>query len=170
MARRHTRFVRPPARSMVWAGIDVANLVVGANASVIVASLGASILALRPFTIVRTRYLLTFSSDQTAALERPRAAIGEIVVTDKAAAAGIASVPAPITEIDGDWFFWQAMSHDFIFISGVGTDSQGANQYTVDSKAMRKVSIDEDVVTVIQETGVFGCEVSVLGRQLLKLH
>ncbi len=172
MARRFTRgrFVRPAPRTSLWIGIDISVTVVAANASVLLASLNANALALRPFTIIRSRMLVTFSSDQTAASEQPRAALGGIVADDKAVALGITAVPAPLNEVDGDWYYWQGLAHDFVFVSGVGVDAQGANQYIVDSKAMRKVSIDEDMAIVIQETGVFGCEVSILGRQLIKLH
>ncbi len=167
---RHSRLGRPAPRTSVWAGFDLTVQVIAANASVLLFTWNAAALALRPFTIVRTHLLIGWSSDQTAASETPAGVIGGMVVSDKAAAAGIASVPSPITEASEDWFFYQPVMHDFVFISGVGTNSDGNNQYMVDSKAMRKVGIAEDLAIVVQETGVFGATVSIIGRMLLKLH
>ena len=170
MARRRVqRFVRPPARSMIWLSIDTSTTVIASNASVLLTTLNAGALALRPFTIVRTRAVVSWSSDQFAATEFPRGVYGRMVVTDKAASVGIGSVPAPITETDSAWMVYQPLMDDFIFLTSAGF-KQGVQQYTIDSKAMRKVGNDEDVVGVVQETGVQGAQISVLGRFLVKLH
>ena len=55
MARRRTRFIRPAPRSNVWIGLNVAPVAIAAASDVTVATFNAAALALRPFTIVRTR-------------------------------------------------------------------------------------------------------------------
>ncbi len=67
---------------------------------------------LTPSTIVRVRGELYTQSDQVAAAERPFGATGFAVVSEQAGVAGVASLPAPITDESSDlwfvWFPWQA--------------------------------------------------------------
>ena len=65
--------------------------------------LNAAALALRPFTVVRTRANLIIRSDQQAASELFEVAYGETVVSEQASAAGVVSVPTPVTEDASDW-------------------------------------------------------------------
>jgi len=58
-------------------------------------------------TIVRTRGTMSVITDQAAAGEDQIGALGMIRVTDRAIAAGIASIPGPMTDGDDDgWFLW----------------------------------------------------------------
>ncbi len=150
MARR-TRFVRPPARTKMWIGAGVGSTTVASAVKALISSLSAGALLLRPFTILRTRMEILYFSDQVATSENPHGSYGRIVVTETAAALGITALPNP-SGISGDpeasWVVWQALASRFQFNTGVGVEAQGGMRYTIDSKSMRKVGPDDDLVTL----------------------
>ncbi len=141
MARRRasTRFHRPSPRSNVWIGIDVGSSAVAGGTSVLLATLNAAGLLLRLFTIVRTRLRFLVKSDQVATTEEFRGVLGQIVISDQASAAGAASIPAPITESDGDWFTYEPFINRFEDATSVGFIQPSGTFISSDSKAMRKV-------------------------------
>ncbi len=145
---------------------------VAAGTPVLLTSLNAAALALRPFTIVRTYVDLFFSSDQEAADEVQVGAYGQIVVSDQAQAAGVASVPTPITEMGSDWFAYQLMTNQFRFGTAVGFQSQAGSHYAIDSKAMRKVVVGQDVISCVElVSGTSnGADLISICRMLVKLH
>ena len=107
MARRARGcFVRPAPKTKVWIGIAAAEQTLGAGTSTLTSVLNAAALALRPFTILRTRLLLSYMSDQDSTSERPFGAYGEMIVTENASAVGITAIPAPSVDTDGDWYIW----------------------------------------------------------------
>ena len=135
-------------------------------------TLNAAALALRPFTIVRTRFLVSIQSDQVGATEDQVGAMGLAVVSDQATAVGITAIPTPIANMESDlWFVHQLLYSQFTFISGVGIQDGGLQQYEIDSKAMRKVDIGQDVV-VVGERSVAGGGIDVVigGRMLIKVN
>ena len=121
MARRSRGpSVRPPARTMVWFSDRLNLLAVTAGVSTLVTVLNAAVLALRPFTIVRTWIVIYFDSDQAVATEFGQAVYSEQVVTDSASAVGIASLPTPITETEADYFVYQPLFQEFGFGDATG--------------------------------------------------
>ena len=172
MARRRSvaRFVRPPARTTLWIGAGGAIATIVSNSNNFLFTLNAAALALRPFTIIRSRIDVLFQTDQLAVSETPTGALGKVVVTEKAAAAGVASLPAPLAEVDADWFVYQGMSSSFMFASSVGLDGNGGMHYIIDSKAMRKVGNDDQVVTMFEARNAGGAIMNLEGRTLIKLH
>ena len=138
---------------------------------VILFQLNAAALALRPFTIIRTHFEMRILSDQVAATE-DQAAIGGAIVSDQAVAVGITAVPTPITDMASDlWFFHQLMFNSTQILTSVGADSPGSN-YSVDSKAMRKVDIGQDMIIVSEISTDAGAGVDLLfgGRILVKVN
>ncbi len=172
MARRKAfaRFVRPPARTTVWFNHGLGPVTVAGSSASLYSSYNAAALAFRPFTIIRTRLLVHFESDQVAAIEKPSGAFGGIVVKEDAQAIGITAIPTPISDTDAEWAFFQGMTTSFTFITGVGFDADSGSRYIIDSKAMRKVGINETYVTVVENRIAVGSITSVEGRQLIKLH
>ena len=175
MARRtfgaRTRFVRTPGTKL-WIGIDLSTTAVAAGASVLFGLFDAAALALRPFTILRTRAAFHAESDQLAASETPHGAMGMIVVSDQAAAAGVASIPAPLANSDAPFFVWEPWIASVSLATAVGySDPSGVN-ITIDSKAMRKVNNNEDMAVVVQNVadGGIGANVTMVGRMLVNLH
>ena len=170
MARVHRRgFVRPAAKTKIWAGVGVGVVSIG-NVNQLYGVMNAAFLALRPFTILRTRLELVFESDQAAVTERPSGAFGIIVVSSQAVAAGAASCPSPITNIDDDFLVYQGLASPFVFLSSVGFQNGSNTNYVVDSKAMRKVGPNEELVLVTHLRGALGGLLSSEGRMLVQLH
>ena len=172
MARRSTRarFIRPPARTKMWIGSGVGGTVLAGNTLALVSTLSGGALLLRPFTIMRTRMDLLFHSDQQAADETPHGSYGKLVVTDTAAALGVTALPNP-SGINGDpeaaWFVWQAMSSAFLSSTEIGGEGW---HYVIDSKSMRKVGPDDDVVTLVDMQDGAGANLVSNGRMLIQLH
>ncbi len=172
MARNRSRFIRPAPRTSLWIGASVVDTAVAANTEVLLTSLSAAALLLRPFTIIRTRIRIWWSSDQAAASEEPAATYGRIVVKDEAVAIGITAVPQPVSTPEAQWFVYEGMKDSFVFGTAVGFAGAGSavNHYDVDSRAMRKVGINEDLISVVQNATAVGASIRVTGRTLIKLH
>ena len=134
-------------------------------------SLNAQALALRPFTVVRTRGLLVARSDQEAASEYFSIAYGMIVVSDQAVTAGIASVPSPDLESSSDWHVYDRLGADFLLGDATGFGLISVSR-EIDSKAMRKVDIGEDLIAVqeVSSASDGGVILSSFVRVLVKLH
>ena len=160
-------------RETAWFAIPPSsNTLAAASVAVLSGSFNAAALALRPFTIVRTRGILHFRSDQTGALENYQAAFGMAVVYDQAVAIGVTAVPTPDTDRGSDLFFvFEEGYSQFTFISGVGVDPDGGLTFRYDSKAMRKVEVGQDVAITAEATALSaGVTVVDGGRMLIKLH
>ena len=160
-----------PRRQTAWAGRDFVTDVqtLPANSFVIDSSFNAAALAARPFTIVRTVGLLSVRSDQNAAVETVIGALGFGVVSDKQLATGATAVEDPVTQVSSDnWFLYQAFAAEGSASTNVG---QPIQQYVLDSRAMRKVTEDEDFVAVLANASATDGMFFVLNfRLLLKLH
>ncbi len=168
--RRRSRIISQRSnRQPLWLGVIITPLDVAASTDVLLGSLNATALAFRPFTIIRTRLQVMYSSDQITASETPFGVLGQIIVRDSATAAGVASLPDPGTDTDADWFVYQPVMAEFAFTTGVGYRNVD-HQYTVDSKAMRKVGPDDDAGLVFSQNAAVGGTITIVGRQLIKLH
>ncbi len=131
-------------------------------------SLNAAALALRPFTVVRSRGFLHVKSDQTGALEDWNVALGYSIVSDQASAIGITAVPTPLTDMSSDlWFAYQLMFGDE---SNLTDRTRPQRNVTLDSKAARKVDIGQDLVVVVESSSAFGAIVRTGGRMLIKVN
>ena len=172
MARRFRSgrgFVRPAARSMVWIGAGFVTTAIPASSGVLIATLNAAALALRPFTVVRTRLLVHWRSDQQAASEFIQGVVSFQVVTDVASAGGIGNVPNPIAESNSDFFVYQPLISEMRVIGSAAINFTDGN-HIVDSKSMRKVGDSDDVVVVAENRSALGAQLAVEGRFLVKLH
>ncbi len=172
MARRFPSSPRRgPKRLTQWIAIPFGATSVD-NSAVLQLKLNASALLLRPFTVIRTHMEINIISDQTAAAEDYVAALGLCVVSDSASTAGVASVPTPITEADSDlWFVHQWMMNGFDFKDATGFQNGIGQRYVIDSRAMRKVNNDQDIVVVAEgDTAGEGALINSAGRMLVKLH
>ncbi len=142
-----------------------------ASTAAILTTLNAAALALRPFTIVRTRGYWHIHSDQGAATEVQEAAYGRIIVSDQSVAIGVTAIPTPVTDSQSSWYMYERMVAHLDFSSAVGFDADAGHQREVDSKAMRKVEEGQDVISV-WETGPNsdGVAGTFFTRTLIKLH
>jgi len=134
------------------------------------AAVALSAVAVEPFTIIRQRGLLSVASDQIAATEVQIGALGTTIVTLRASAAGVASLPRPQSDPFADWMLLQPFSQVLRFASAVGFESQMVTQYVLDSKAMRKVEspVEQALTILIENVGSTGIEVNLHLRFLVK--
>ncbi len=140
--------------------------------AVLTSSLNAGALALRPFTITRTRLWAHVKSDQAATTEVYGCGLGAAVVSDQASAIGVTAVPTPVTDQDSDLFFlYETFVGELVVSSAIGI-YEGGNGRGVDSRAMRKVEDGSDVVFVLEtmSSPVAGTTFDFAGRMLIKLH
>ncbi len=139
----------PPNRS--WTGsASTAGIAVAGNTKVLIATFVLSNPNIDE-TILRTVGLLAVKSDQTTADEEQIGALGFIIVNDLAVAAGVASIPGPITDRGDDgWFVYVPIAQAFNFESGIGVNPNMSTQYPFDSKAKRKIQEGSQVAVVVE--------------------
>ena len=100
-------------------------------------------------TIRRTVGVIGVSSDQTGGIEQQLGAVGYLVATSTALAAGVASLPGPVTERDDDgWFVWQSV----IRRGDASLTSPVVEIFNYDSKAMRRVEEGYAVAVVAENS------------------
>ncbi len=136
---------RPPTE---WTQLNqTAETAVAGGAKVLVGSFFTD----GPTTVRRTRGLISWVSDQVAAIELPMGAFGLCVVSDDAFAAGAASLPGPFTDAGSElWFV-----HQYVYARNIASTAgieAWPNQYVIDSSAMRKFTEEERIV-VMWESG-----------------
>ncbi len=162
---------RQRRESMWLGGVYTETQLGAASTAALITSLNAAALALRPFTIVRSRGYIHVNSDQQSAAEDWGCVYTEEVVSDQASAIGISAVPTGDTDRGSDLFYvFEEVIGFFAFTTGVAFIEQGKG-WQFDSKAMRKVNDDQDVISVIEtQAGVSSAVVRVATRFLIKLH
>jgi len=158
-------------REMIWLDNTVSQTTLPAASNVVlVATLNAAALLLRPFTIVRTRGVIAAKSDQQGANEDFQVGYGQIVTTDVAAGVGITAIPTPESEAASDWLVYEWIMGSFGFVSGIGIFNP-IMERVIDSKAMRKVDIGDDLCTVVEASAIsLGVVITEFTRTLIKLH
>ncbi len=152
MAIRNRTFISSRRRSpTAWelSFISTGVTTVVANGKTLLSSSAG--LLISNFTIVRTRGILCIGSDQTGATEDQVGAFGVGIVSEQARAAGAASIPGPVSEAIWDgWFVHQFMINRFVNVTGVGVDANFVKTIEIDSKAMRKVDSNDDLVLMVE--------------------
>ena len=90
------------------------------------------------------------------------------MVSDRAFAAGVASIPGPFTDAGWNgWFVWRFFSLALDFDDATGLRMiQHAQE--VDSKAMRKMT-DDEMLVLVAESETAGFSISMPLRILMKL-
>ncbi len=179
MARRVSRFrggaIRVPQRRKTEWGSLISSgewNIAAASSKLLVGSFSSATLApLVPMTLSRVRGVFSHRSDQATADETYAGAVGICVVQDAARAAGVASVPGPVTEVGQDmWLWWMPFVGRFEFGSASGFVLPFVHQI-VDNRAMRKIE-DGNAIVMVIETAAFGQGVSgaFFLRFLFKMH
>jgi len=117
-------------------------------------------------TVVRTRGTMMVITDQAGAGEDQIGALGFIRVTDRAIAAGAASIPGPMTDGDDDgWFLW-------VPVAAMQTvPNAGANNIIdFDSKAQRIVREGQQLAVMFENAGPHGLSVVINLRALSRFR
>ncbi len=92
--------------------------------------------------------MVVLTSDQTGGQETQTGAMGMVVVSDLAIAAGVASIPGPVTDASDDgWYVWQALGGQLDILVGAGPRQA---VYEFDSKAMRRIEEGFGVAIVVE--------------------
>jgi len=108
-------------------------------------------------TVMRVRGRLALNLITSTTVGVLRMAAGIIIADDDAVAAGTSSIPNPVTDLDAEWLWNGAL-----YISTMSTtlsENAGANvidRIEVDTKSMRRVKQNEQVVLAIQPTQLTG--------------
>jgi len=153
-------------RETSWLSIDFA-AANAASTAVITHIMTAAELAKRPFTVIRTHLEVSVAPDQVAANEDQLSGIGMCLVSDQAAAIGVSAVPTPVTDLASDlWFLIQPMLTEFVFSDATGLRMLGT-RFSIDSKAMRKVNEDEQIIVVVENSGLGGGNTFLIAGRLL---
>jgi len=144
----------------------------GASATVLDQSLTTAELALRPFTVIRTVGSLMVANDQFAATESAVLAMGMGVFNAPAVAAGVASLPTPITDEASDlWFVYEAVPAWITVATAVSIATPGATIRYFDQRAMRKVEDGQDIGVLLENaSGTDGVRFWLKFRLLIKMH
>jgi len=168
MAKRVTTFRRRTSRpNNAWAGvISSTAVVVPANSSVLLGSLVPSNVNIDE-TQLRVIGSATIESDASG-LETQVGAVGLIVVSNAALAAGVASIPKPATDIDDDgWFCHAQFAQQGQTVSLSPTAS---HSYPFNSKAKRIVQDGEGIAIMVENIHAsFGFEISLQFRILSRV-
>ncbi len=135
--------------------VSTADVAVPASTKVLIATLALDNPGIAE-TIRRTRGVFSISADQTGAVEDQIGAMGMMVVNDLAIAAGVASLPGPVTDANDDgWFVW--VPYGSRGDANFAVSALVSVQYAFDSKAMRKVEEGFGIVLVAENaSGVHG--------------
>jgi len=160
-------------RQMRWLRADAAvTNIPTAGTAILLTALSVEGIDQIPFTVVRTRGLLTLASDQIANGENQWIAYGHIVVKVTAQAIGVTAVPTPLSEGEDDWFVYEEFAQQIGVSSATSVFKIGGFK-EFDSKAMRKVDIGDTIVTAVESaaSGVSeGLQMRDAFRMLIKLH
>ena len=132
-------------------------------------------------TLVRVRgEFMAFLSSTSTALDGFTGAIGICVVSSVAASLGITAIPGPIAQDDWDgWLYHRYLSFKSgdVIDSGVSSEAgqvdsvSAATRFEIDSRAMRKLSIEDTIVGMMEwsEVGTASLRTHINTRLLVKL-
>ncbi len=137
-----------------WAGLADAVPQTLAGATKVLFAIGAASTGI-DLTILRTRGLFSHRVTTLSGDGHYAGAFGFMVVTDLAAAAGIASIPGPATDVGDDgWFVHEWFSNTNEFMDATGFQSGADRSTPFDSKAKRILEEGKVVVIVVENVGV----------------
>ena len=104
-------------------------------------------------TILRVVGHVGIATDNRSSAEAQIGSIGMMIVTDIAAAAGIASIPGPFTDAGDDWLMFQSWSQEFHVATSVGFDPLMMVRHEFDSKSKRVLDGTGKRLVVVIENG-----------------
>ncbi len=109
-------------------------------------------------TVTRCRGELLYALETAAAAFSEKVlGFGLIVASDDQVAAGVGAFPGPLTDMDAD-FLWHGFGPLATLTTTVGDVQTASGRLTVDSKAMRRIKQNENVVLVIEGENIGGTE------------
>ena len=153
MARRSnflSRFPRSKGRLTQWVAVAQQGFVAVASAG---ATLINSFSPEQSLTVVRNRGQVSVQPQAQVADLNIIGAIGMCIVSNEAFVAGIASIPEPFTDSDwSGWLVWRSFGYRFEFADATGVNFPNWT-FEVDSKAMRRMGVNDVLVTIAESQG-----------------
>ncbi len=124
-----------------------------------------------PSTILRVRGNIAVQTTPDAASDDDVLGLGLIIVSDASAAIGGSSVPGPIADPASPWIWHQYVPFLASTTAIAGDAILQEARVEIDSKAMRKLGINETAVLVGEmDTGSFAAVTATGGIRVLVLH
>ncbi len=115
-------------------------------------------------TIMRCRGRLRGQLETTAAADSMKMlACGLIVADDDALTVGQTAIPGPTTDPEAEWVWVGQLLLGNLTATEADAGSSFADDIVIDSKAMRKVKGNENLVLVIEPINIFGTETARVG-------
>ena len=109
-----------------------------------------TVLDVEPITLMRCRGNILVKGTPDAVGDDAVIGFGLIVVSDNAAAVGGVSVPGPINDPDAPWVWHQYVPLDAGSTGLLGDDIGSVVRFEVDSKAQRKIGINETLALIVE--------------------
>ncbi len=170
--RSFRRFSQARTPNLEWSDMNDAQTSVVAGTKTLLFSLTPTVAV--DVTILRTRILMLIRSDQKVAPEDQKGALGMILVSNEAVAAGAASIPGPVSDASADWFLYQPFTQALQFTTAAGLTTAGTDgvQYDIDSKSKRILQgTDQSVAVMIEpHSDSEGFIVDLMGRILTRVR
>ena len=172
MARRITRgrsFVRGVRSATDWSASAVSTALTSIAASTVLLHQVFTPIA-GGETVLRSRGMFYFGSDQSAAIEETLGAVGIGIVSEQAATVGVTAVPHPDTDAAwGGWLWHSYFAARTQVASAIGFE-QSLQHIVIDSKGMRKIGENERLIMVVANSSSFGMLMTMSARFLTKVH
>ena len=174
MAKRFPRHDTHGQRRLTeWGSFEAMIRAVGIGSAGSAGAQATGVTANERLTLVRLRGHGFIHMDAGAALDAIIVGIGLTIVDEEAFAAGVGSLPTPLTDMESDWV-WHGV---FALGPAVSATDDGGDlsrnvQFEIDSKAMRKIRTDQTLAFVTEGTVVAGTptyDIFAVARQLYKL-
>ncbi len=102
-------------------------------------------------TLMRTRGILHVVTDLPSTEEQV-GAFGFMLVTETAFAAGVASIPGPVTNGNEDWPIWVPICQNSIQLGSTNFETSSGRQMVIDSKAQRVWEIGQRLVIMAENS------------------
>jgi len=158
-----------PARKVTnknWEGFSTVGTALAGSTSALVATFALNNAGIDE-THLRTVGTIHVSSDQQAASEVQVGALGIIRVSAAAAAAGVGSIPTPITDFDDDgWLLYVPIMQKLTILDATGFSSDFGVRYPFDTKAKRIVEDGSVLALVIENATATGLLFDIILRSL----
>ena len=159
MARRSVgrTLVRAPKRPTFWEGSTGFTVLTTGTVSTLTVVSEATLENVPSPTLIRVHgEVFSHVTARGAAGDAAVLGMGMIAQSAAAIAAGVGSMPTPITDIGSPWLWHRMQVHDANNAPPNGTDI-GANVRTlVDNKSMRKFELNQGLQIVFQNTAIVG--------------
>ncbi len=150
-------------RPTFWEGAIAQMSLASGGASVATIVSEANLEAVPNGTIVRVRGSVLVQATAAGAVDAESIVNwGIMLVNAPAFAAGIASLPTPRTDIGSDWLAWGSTGIHAHSTAVAGNELSAMERIEVDSKAMRKVGLNQVLVFTAEDSVITSTIVSSL--------